>query len=97
MLLSFNASDARPARPEDAAEMARIYNQGIADRTATFETPPRTESDVRAWSDGLHPLLSACDEIHSSSHCLAEMACALHRYVLEIALTYRYKTWRRCG
>jgi phosphinothricin acetyltransferase len=48
---------ARPARLEDAADMARIYNQGIADRTATFETRPRTVSDVRAWFDGAHPLL----------------------------------------
>src|ERR1022692_4682192 len=43
---------ARHARPEDAADMARIYSQGIADRTATFETRPRTESDIRAWFDG---------------------------------------------
>src|ERR1035441_6200480 len=48
---------ARHARPEDAADMARIYSQGIADRTATFETRPRTESDIRAWFDGAHPLL----------------------------------------
>jgi phosphinothricin acetyltransferase len=37
--------------------MARIYNQGIADGTATFETRPRTASDIRAWFDGAHPLL----------------------------------------
>ena len=53
-----SVSDARShARPEDAADMARIYSQGIADRTATFETRPRTESDIRAWFDGAHPLL----------------------------------------
>ncbi|MGD0360989.1 MAG: arsinothricin resistance N-acetyltransferase ArsN1 family A [Bryobacteraceae bacterium] len=49
---------ARPARLEDAAAMARIYNQGIAERTATFETRPRTATDVRAWFDGVHPLLA---------------------------------------
>ncbi|MGC9948751.1 MAG: arsinothricin resistance N-acetyltransferase ArsN1 family A [Bryobacteraceae bacterium] len=48
---------ARPARLEDAADMARIYNQGIADRTATFETRLRTGNDIRAWFDGVHPLL----------------------------------------
>jgi L-amino acid N-acyltransferase YncA len=48
---------ARPANSEDAAEIARIYNQGIAERTATFETRPRTASDVRAWFDGAHPVL----------------------------------------
>ena len=48
---------ARPARPEDAAGVARIYNQGIADRTATFETRPRTASDISTWFDDAHPLL----------------------------------------
>src|SRR5512142_194237 len=33
---------ARAARLEDAADIARIYNEGIADRVATFETEPRT-------------------------------------------------------
>jgi len=31
----------RHARPSDAAAIAGIYNQGIADRVATFETEPR--------------------------------------------------------
>jgi len=30
----------------DAAAIARIYNEGIADRVATFETEPRTEADI---------------------------------------------------
>jgi len=37
---------ARPARLSDAAAIARIYNQGIADRIATFETEPRTTADI---------------------------------------------------
>jgi phosphinothricin acetyltransferase len=37
---------ARVATPEDAAAIARIYNEGIADRMATFETEPRTTADV---------------------------------------------------
>lgn len=32
----------RAARADDAADIARIYNEGIADRVATFETEPRT-------------------------------------------------------
>jgi phosphinothricin acetyltransferase len=48
---------ARPASSEDAADLARIYNQGIADRTATFETRPRTAGDIRTWFDHAHPLL----------------------------------------
>lgn len=38
----------RAARREDAAAIARIYNQGIADRVATFETEPRTAEDIEA-------------------------------------------------
>jgi L-amino acid N-acyltransferase YncA len=49
---------ARTATPEDAAAIARVYNQGIAERVATFETRPRTEADVRAWfDDGRHPVV----------------------------------------
>lgn len=46
---------ARLATPADAAIMADIYNQGIADRVATFETQPRTAEQVAAWFDGQHP------------------------------------------
>src|ERR1700751_1869167 len=48
---------ARPAAPEDAAAITAIYNEGIADRTATFETRPRSAEDVRAWFDGRDPLV----------------------------------------
>ena len=34
------------ARIEDAAAIATIYNEGIADRIATFETEPRTAGQV---------------------------------------------------
>ena len=39
----------RPARPADAASVTTIYNQGIRDRGATFETTERTAADVLAW------------------------------------------------
>lgn len=48
---------ARAAAPADAAAIAAIYNQGIADRVATFETRDRTASDVGAWFDGRHPVV----------------------------------------
>jgi L-amino acid N-acyltransferase YncA len=35
----------RVATPEDAA-IARIHDEGIADRIATFETEPRTAEEV---------------------------------------------------
>ena len=42
----------RPALDADAVAIADIYNQGIADRGATFETEPRTPEDVRARMEG---------------------------------------------
>ena len=53
---------ARNATPADAAQIARIYNQGIEDRTATFETRPRTAEDVRGWFDGKHPIVVTEEE-----------------------------------
>src|ERR1700730_918452 len=47
----------RPATPDDADAIARVYNEGIADRSATFETRMRSASDVRAWFDGKHPIV----------------------------------------
>jgi phosphinothricin acetyltransferase len=37
---------ARPAELRDAAAVAEIYNQGIEDRLATFETEPRTPEAI---------------------------------------------------
>jgi L-amino acid N-acyltransferase YncA len=48
---------ARVARPGDADAIAAIYNAGIAERTATFETRPRSADDVREWFDGRHPIV----------------------------------------
>ena len=39
----------RAAKPGDAVVIARIYNQGIEDRVATFETEPRSPADIAAW------------------------------------------------
>ena len=47
----------RIATPADAAAIAQIYNQGIEDRVATFETRPRSFEDVHTWFDGTHPIV----------------------------------------
>src|SRR5262249_53790712 len=39
----------RPATPTDAMAIAAIYNEGIADRIATFETEPRSAADIARW------------------------------------------------
>lgn len=49
----------RLATPDDAAAIAAIYNEGIADRIATFETRPRSPEDIRLWFGGRHPVVVA--------------------------------------
>jgi len=45
----------RIALPSDAAAMASIYNQGIEDRVATFETRLRSADDMARMFDGVYP------------------------------------------
>jgi phosphinothricin acetyltransferase len=47
----------RDAAIADASAIARIYNEGIDDRVATFETRHRTADDVVQWFDGRHPVV----------------------------------------
>jgi len=42
----------RAATPADAAAIAAIYNEGIADRIATFETEPRSAGQIAEWFTG---------------------------------------------
>jgi phosphinothricin acetyltransferase len=51
------ALHARRAGADDAPAIAEIYNQGIADRVATFETRLRSAQDVRGWFDDPHPIV----------------------------------------
>jgi L-amino acid N-acyltransferase YncA len=47
----------RPAHPDDATQIAEIYNHGIADRIATFETEPRQPDDLLGWFSDKYPFL----------------------------------------
>lgn len=48
----------RPARRDDLAAMTEIYNQGIRDGIATFETRERTADQLAPWlDDPAHPVL----------------------------------------
>ena len=47
----------RAARIGDASAIAAIYNEGIADRIATFETEPRTAEQVGRLFDDRHPIV----------------------------------------
>ena len=55
----------RNATPDDAAAIARIYNQGIDDRLATLETTHRDAEERAAWMAGKgprYPVLVAEDD-----------------------------------
>ncbi|HWA21915.1 MAG TPA: arsinothricin resistance N-acetyltransferase ArsN1 family A [Caulobacterales bacterium] len=47
----------RPATPADAAAIALIYNQGIEDRVATFETAPRNAEQIAPWFESKLPIV----------------------------------------
>lgn len=47
----------RRAAPADAAAIADIYNEGIEDGIATFETRPRTADEVRKWFGTRFPIV----------------------------------------
>jgi phosphinothricin acetyltransferase len=46
----------RDAVIADASAIARIYNEGIDDRVATFETRHRTADEVVQWLNGHYPV-----------------------------------------
>ena len=52
----------RAATVSDAPAIAGIYNEGIDDRIATFETRHRIAEDVVQWLDGRHPVVVVEDD-----------------------------------
>ena len=48
---------ARAAGPADTEAIAQIYNEGIEDRLATFETEPRAAEDITMWLEEDLPLV----------------------------------------
>jgi L-amino acid N-acyltransferase YncA len=51
----------RAARPQDAGAVAAIYNAGMAERQATFETRPRAPGEIVGWLDSGLPFIVAED------------------------------------
>ncbi len=49
--------NSRVATLNDITAIATIYNQGIEDRSATFETRLRSAEEIQQWFDGIHPIL----------------------------------------
>ena len=52
----------RAAVSADATRIAEIYNQGIEDRGATFQTVPCSVDDIKGWMSSGYPLLVAGDD-----------------------------------
>lgn len=66
---------ARAATTDDAEAIAHIYNQGIEDRVATFETRLRTAADIRGWFGGPFPVVV----VEREGHVIAFAATSLYR------------------
>lgn len=69
----------RAGTPSDAVKIAAIYNQGIEDRVATFETEPRTTEQILKWFAEGYPVLVSgeYEEI----------------YAYAVAFPYRSRPW----
>ena len=52
-----------PAHAADLADV-EVYNAGIADRVATFETRPRTIEDISRWVEDGQPFIVAINDQH---------------------------------
>ncbi|PZR31707.1 arsinothricin resistance N-acetyltransferase ArsN1 family A [Caulobacter segnis] len=52
----------RAATAADAPAIVEIYNEGIADRIATFETSPRSADQILGWFDDRHPVIVVTEE-----------------------------------
>lgn len=55
------AFSVRPARRDDAPAIVEIYNQGIEDRVATFETEPRSVADIEPWFEEAYAFVAVVD------------------------------------
>ncbi|MGZ4324301.1 MAG: N-acetyltransferase family protein, partial [Solirubrobacteraceae bacterium] len=51
----------RPAHSGDLSRVVEIYNAGIAERVATFETAPRTIEDISGWVEDGQPFVVTID------------------------------------
>lgn len=88
----------RPATAADTPAIARIYNQGIADRVATFETEPREPGQLAAWFDGVHPVVVALagSEKVAFAATFAYRSRACYAGIAEFSV-YVERSWRGRG
>jgi phosphinothricin acetyltransferase len=91
----------RVATVADAAAIAEIYNQGIEDRVATYETELRSAEDQQAWLrsiDGRYPAVVAHidDEIVGWAGAGPYRTRECYRGIGEFSMYVR-RDWRDCG
>lgn len=94
---------ARPATLSDADAIAAIYNQGVEDRIATFETRLRTPAEICAWfsadkPDDFHPItVVECDgRVIAFAATFAYRQRACYRGIAEVSV-YVDRQFRRQG
>jgi L-amino acid N-acyltransferase YncA len=78
----------RAATANDAERIAQIYNQGIEDRIATFETEPRTAQQVGAWFDSSYPIFVAGsgNQVHAYAAAFPYRSRACYEGVREFSI-----------
>lgn len=91
----------RVATLDDAAAIAEIYNQGVEDRVATYETDRRSAEDERTWLRsiaGRYPAVVAQidDEIIGWAAAGPYRTRACYRGIGEFSM-YVHRDWRRRG
>jgi phosphinothricin acetyltransferase len=96
-----HAVHSRTATLDDAAAIAEIYNQGIEDRVATYETRRRTTADQQAWlqsTAGRYPAVVAQidDEIIGWAGAGPYRDRECYRGIGEFSMYVR-RDWRRRG
>ena len=91
----------RAANLDDAPAIAEIYNQGIEDRIATYETEPRSAKEQRAWlravADRYPTVVAQIDgEIVGWACAGPYRARECYRGIGEFSMYVR-RDWRGCG
>ena len=89
----------RPAHPDDAPVLTTIYNQGISDRIATFETRLRTPDELIATiTNPRYPCVVACvaDEVVAFASTSSYRARDCYAGIAEFSV-YVAREWRGRG
>jgi L-amino acid N-acyltransferase YncA len=79
---------ADPATASDCAAIARIYNEGIEDRLATFETRLRSAAEVEGWLGGRYPVVVVRDDgaVRAFAACSEYRPRACYRDIAEFSV-----------